>query len=104
MILVDAGVIIDYLRAVDPRLGPLFRSLPVAICGVTRAEILHGARSQADRQHFVILLDAFQQVLIPDPLWNTVGDHLATLRGSGLTIPFPDAVVATVALANDVEL
>lgn len=42
MILVDAGVLIDFLRIKDPKLGRLFRSEPVAICGVTRAEILAG--------------------------------------------------------------
>ena len=39
MILVDAGVLIDFLRTKDPKLVRLFRSLPVAVCGVTRAEI-----------------------------------------------------------------
>jgi predicted nucleic acid-binding protein len=45
MILVDASVIVDYLRTADPRLGALFHSLPLAVCGVTRAEMLHGVRN-----------------------------------------------------------
>jgi predicted nucleic acid-binding protein len=50
MILVDAAVLIEYQRTADAKLAALFRSLPVAICGVTRAEILRGARNPADRQ------------------------------------------------------
>jgi predicted nucleic acid-binding protein len=104
MILVDAAVIIAYQRTADPKLAALFRSLPVAICGVTRAEILRGAGNPADRQQLLILLNAFQQVSIPDALWDAVGENLAMLRAAGVTVPFPDAVLTTVALANDIEL
>ena len=44
MILVDASVLIDFLRTKEPKLDGLFRSLPVAVCGATRVEILAGAR------------------------------------------------------------
>lgn len=33
-------MLIDFLRTKDAKLNTLFRSLPVAVCGVTRAEIL----------------------------------------------------------------
>lgn len=62
MILVDAVVIIAYLRTADANLLALFRSLPSAICGVTRAEVLHGARGLTDRQRLLVLLNAFHQV------------------------------------------
>jgi predicted nucleic acid-binding protein len=104
MILLDSGVIIDFLRIQDAKLAALFRSLPVAVCGVTRAEILHGSRSAADRQKLVVFLNAFQQVAIPDVLWNAVGDSLAALRRNGITVPFPDAIIATVGIENDFEV
>jgi predicted nucleic acid-binding protein len=104
MILVDSGVLIDFLRTQDAKLDALFRSLPVAICGVTRAEILHGARSSADRGRLLIFLGAFQQVPFAEPLWDLVGDNLAALRASGVTVPFPDAVLATLAIDNDIEV
>ncbi len=62
MILVDSGVLIDFLRTKDAKLAALFRSLPVAVCGATRAEILCGARSSADGQRLVVFLSPFQQV------------------------------------------
>jgi predicted nucleic acid-binding protein len=104
MILVDAGVLIDFLRTKDAKLGRLFRSEPVAVCGVTRAEILAGARNSRDRQRLMQFLGAFQQVATPEPMWDLAGDTLAMLYAGGITIPFPDALVATIAIANDLEV
>ena len=80
MILVDASVLIDYLRGKDPKLLVLVPALPLAVCGVTRAEVLCGSRNPADRQKLLATLAAFQYLPIPDPLWDTVGDNLAALR------------------------
>jgi predicted nucleic acid-binding protein len=33
-----------------------------------------------------------------------VGDNLAALRRGGITVPFPDTVIATVGIENDVEV
>lgn len=104
MILLDSGVIIDFLRSMDAKLAALFRSLPVAVCGVTRAEILHGSRSAADRQRLVVFLNAFQRVSIPDSLWDAVGNNLAALRTNGIAVPLPDAVIATAGIENDFEV
>lgn len=104
MILVDSGVLIDYLRTKDARLATLFHSLPVALCGVTRAEILSGARNIRDRKRLFAFLQGFKPVPIPEPLWDRAGDLLAALRAAGVTVPFADAVIAAVALENQIEL
>ena len=104
MILVDTSVVIAYQRTSDSKLENLFRTLPVAICGITRAEVLHGARTPANRANLLVLLSAFQQLAIPDSLWDTVGDRLAELRASGVVVPFTDVVIASVAISNDIEL
>jgi predicted nucleic acid-binding protein len=46
----------------------------------------------------------FAQVAIPDTIWDTVGDALAALRAAGVTVPFPDAVLACVAITYGLEL
>jgi predicted nucleic acid-binding protein len=74
MILVDAGVLIDFLRLKDAKLAGLFRSLPLAICGVTRAEVLAGARGDKDRQRLFTFLGAFQPTSMPDSTWDVVGE------------------------------
>src|SRR5262245_51716138 len=104
MILADSTIVIDYLRTGDPKIVTLFQAHNAAICGITRAEVLNGARDPAHRVRLLAALNSFHQVPIPDSLWDEVGDNLAALRSAGVTVPFPDAVIATVAIANDIEL
>src|SRR5438309_6093955 len=99
MILVDSNVLIEFLRTKDAKLDRLFRSSPVAICGVMRAEILCGARNPRDRQRLETFLSRFQQLAIPEVLWDKVGDNLAALQAKVITIPFPDVVIATLGIA-----
>lgn len=104
MILVDTSVVIDWERGKDIKLQALMPSLPVAVCGVTQAELLQGSRDPAHRHKLLADLAAFQFVPIPDSLWITVSDNLATLRSEGLTVPLPDAVIATLGIPNDIEV
>jgi predicted nucleic acid-binding protein len=104
MILVDASVLIDALKGKDPKLAHLFTTLPVAICGVTLAEVLHGAR---DANHYKKLENAlakFPWIASGDNIWNPLAHHLFLLRTNGITVPFQDVVLATVAIANDIEV
>jgi predicted nucleic acid-binding protein len=104
MILVDTSVVIDWSRGKDLKLRQLMLSLPVAICGVTQAEILHGSRDPAHRKKLVADLATFQFVPIPDALWIKVGDNLAALRSNGVTVPLPDAIIATLGIENGIEV
>jgi predicted nucleic acid-binding protein len=104
MILVDTGVLIDFLRTKDPKLDQLFRKELVAVCGVTRAEILAGYRNARDRQRLLRFLARFHLALTLESYWDLVGDNLAALYAHGLTVPFPDAVIATVGIENDIEV
>ena len=49
-------------------------------------------------------LATFQFVPMPDVLWITVGDNLAALRFYGVTVPFADAVIATLGIENGIEI
>src|ERR1700685_2885574 len=104
MILVDASIIIAYERTGDPKLLHHFKAHVATLCGITRAEVLHGVRSPANPQRVVAALNLFPLATIPDALWDQVGDNLAALRAVGLRFPFPDVVLATVAIAYDIEL
>src|SRR5438445_4073541 len=84
MILVDTSVVIDWSQGKDAKLRALLPSLPVAVCGVTQAELLHGSRDPAHRQRLLDDLATIQLVPIPDALWITVGDNLAALRSNGI--------------------
>jgi predicted nucleic acid-binding protein len=104
MILVDTSVVIDYTRGRDPKLQALLLALPVAVCGVTRAEVLCGSRDPTHRRRLLTALTAFQELTIPDTIWDIVGDNLAALRLKGITVPLPDVVIATLGIENDIEV
>ena len=104
MILVDTSVLIDYTRGKDAKLVALLPTRPVATCGVVRAELLSGARDAKHRATLATLLATFQDIPIPDTLWNTVGDNLALLRTSGITVPLSDAVIASPGIDNNIEV
>jgi predicted nucleic acid-binding protein len=104
LILLDASVLIEYLRGRDPTLVQSFRTLPLGICGITRAEILHGSRNDADRSNLTIVLNRFRPIPIPDSLWDAVGNTLNELRHRGLTVPFTDVALAALAVHLDIEL
>jgi predicted nucleic acid-binding protein len=104
MILVDSSVMIDALRKPEPKLQNLFNTLRPAICGIVVAEVLHGARDAADYGKLITALAAFPKVAMPESQWETVGGHLWALRSKGVSVPFPDVVIATVAIENNIEL
>jgi hypothetical protein len=104
MILVDSTVLIDYFRTKDAKLLRQMKAEEGAVCGIVRAEILHGARDARHRARLRGALNALRQLSIPESLWDVVGDHLAALRAAGVTVPFTDAVIATLAMSLDIEL
>jgi predicted nucleic acid-binding protein len=104
MILVDTSVVIDLSRGKDAKLLALLPTLPTAVCGITRAEILHGARSTNDRLGLISLLAPFRLLTIPDLLWDQIGDNLASLASRGLGVSFQDVAIATTGIFHGVEL
>ena len=104
MVLVDTTVVIVYLRTRDLRLFSLFQAHTAAVTGIVRAEVLSGVRSPAELLQTPIVLDTFVQVDFPHTLWDRVGSNRAALRSSGLSVPFNDVVLATLAIELGVEV
>jgi predicted nucleic acid-binding protein len=104
VILIDTSIIIEFARGKDAKVTALLPTLSAAVCGVMRAEMLCGARDLGHRASLQTLLAAFHQLPIDDVIRDGVGDNLAALRTAGVTVPFSDAFIATVAIENDVEL
>lgn len=104
MILVDTSVVVEFLRTGDPAMRRLFVVHDAAICGVTRAEVLHGARSHEDIPRLIAGLNVFRNLPIPETLWDRIGENLARLRLAGLVVPFADAILASVAIHYGLEL
>ena len=104
MILVDTSVLVDYLRSPTDHALRVLEKNGAAICGVTRAEILAGARNPTDLDRIAGSLDVLEQVAVPEELWDLLGRNLSLLRAAGVTVPFADAMIATLAIENDLEL
>lgn len=104
MILLDSTVVITSLKTRGPRFRLLFASLNPVVSGVTRAEVLHGARDLAELASLQRTLDQFQQMAVPADIWDELGRNLCTLRLRGLIVPFPDALIATLAIPGRMEL
>jgi predicted nucleic acid-binding protein len=104
MILSDTGVLFNFLRTKDAKLAHLLRTHSVAICGAVRAEVLAGSRNPNDRQRLMTFLQPFHYVPLPESCWDRVGENLAVLYGAGVSVPFADAVIATLGIENNVEV
>jgi predicted nucleic acid-binding protein len=104
MILVASCVIFDYTRGKDTRLLGHFRSLPIGICGITRAEVLHGSRTASHRATLFALLNYFAQVRTPEVIRDAVGDNLAALGQSGITVPIQDVILTSIAIEGSFEV
>jgi predicted nucleic acid-binding protein len=104
MILLDTSVVIDLFRAQEDRVLDVILQHDAAICGVTRAEVLSGARDASHRVKLTAALDLFQTLLLPEGVWDHVGNNLATMRTSGITVPLADAILATVAMTSNIGL
>jgi len=104
MILIDTSVLVDYLRSPTDHVLHLFEEKSAAICGVTRAEILAGARNLSDLDRIASSLDVLDQIITAEEFWDLLGKNLSLLRAAGVTVPLADAMIATLALENDLEL
>lgn len=104
MTLVDTSVMIDALRRPDARLSALFVAAQATLCGITRAEVLHGAKDAADLRRLAATLDGFPQLPLTDRFWDSAGSNLMALRAAGVVVPFADVLIATLALEHGVEL
>ncbi|HYO24609.1 MAG TPA: PIN domain-containing protein [Lacipirellulaceae bacterium] len=104
MILLDASTIIDAVRARDSEFTRRLLSCDGGVCGVTRAEVLGGARNDRDRANLLTILNGFQQISLPDVIWDDAGALYSQLRSSGVTVPLVDAVIASMGLALNCEV
>ena len=100
MILADTNIIIGFWRKPDEDAARVFGTEDVAICGVVKAELLHGARSLEDCGRILRALSDFPYVDMREADWDSLGHHLWQFRSRGVAVPFQDAIIATLALSN----
>lgn len=104
MILADTNVIIDFWRHPDDETAHIFAAEDIAICGIVKAELLHGARNTEDCRRIMQALEEFPCLNMRETDWAILGLHLQKLRTHGATVPFQDAAIATLAIAHQVSV
>lgn len=104
MILADSNVMIDYFRSRDSELAKQIDSMPIALCGTVRAELLHGARSNEEIDDFLAAFKTFENLINDDYDWEGTGFLLQTLRTNGIQVPLADALIAFTAIKYDIPL
>ncbi len=104
MILVDTNVIIGFWRKPTPKAENIFLSEEVVICGVVKAELIHGAKSKNDIAKINEALSVFEYISISDSVWNALGPLLYQLRTNGITVPFQDALISALSIQEDLSI
>ena len=104
MILADSNILIDYYRNRESELAKKIDSLPVAICGVVKSEVLHGARTNEEIDNILESFTTFDLLHTDEYDFEGVGFMLQTLRENGITLPLADVMIAFCAMKYDVPL
>jgi predicted nucleic acid-binding protein len=104
VILADSSILIEWQRIPSIRTRQVIATEEAAVCGVTVAELLTGARNPVERQKTMALLGAFQRVAIEEPVWELAGDISAVLRVRGTPLNLADVVIAATAIHHSVPL
>ena len=108
MVLVDSSVWIEAARRdgsmeVKCGLEGLLEEFKAALCGVVWLEVLGGARS-GERERMNAYFSVLPRLPSPENAWDRAVEQAAKLGDHGLSIPWSDVLVATVALMHDVRV
>ena len=104
MVIVDSNIIINFWRHPDEETTKIFSTENIAICGVDKAELMHGARSLEDCRRILSALSDFPCLNMEPPDWTILGQNLYLLRYRGITLPFQDAIIATTAISHNASV
>jgi predicted nucleic acid-binding protein len=108
VILVDSSVWIEADNRRGSRealeLDALLERDEVATTDIVVAEVIQGAPTEAKFKQLLDMMSNLHYFHAGSENWHTAAELSFALRRQGLTTPLSDLVIATVALANDLEL
>ena len=104
MVLVDSSVWIEAARRDGSReikngIEGLLEEYQASICGLVWVEVLGGART-AERKRLTTYFSALPRLDTPESIWDQAVLSAAKLRDHGISVPWSDLLVATVAVTN----
>lgn len=104
MILFDSNVLIDFWRKPKELMKLGITPEKFSICGIVRAELLHGAQSEDEISDMLVFFESFTNLPNDEYDWEGTGFLLQTLRQNGIRIPLADTLIAFTAIKYDVPL
>ena len=104
MILVDTNIIVDLWKNETDIAAEVFNKESVCICGVVKSELMHGAYSEKNLEEISEKLGYIREVDISGDEWDEFGRFLYKLRINGLTLPYADALIAFIAIKNNLSV
>jgi len=104
MVLVDTRAWIEFFRrdgdpAVKLAMKALIEELEATLSGPVEMEFFGGARPH-ERRRIQRRFDILPYLTNDQKIWREAATHYATLRGKGVTVPWNDVLVATLALRH----
>ncbi len=105
MVLVDTSAWIEFFRrdgALEVKLAMrgLLDKFEATLCGPVEMEFLGGARPK-EKRRLQSWFGIIPYVLKDQKFWRQSADTFSRLRQTGLTIPWNDALIATITLKQD---
>ena len=104
MILVDTNITIDFWHNPSDTLKRAFTEETVAICGIIKVELMHGAESEEDLFIISEALTDFEYIPMDESIWDEVGKLHYLLRKGGITVPFQDVALCALSLRYNLPL
>jgi len=107
-ILIDTCAWVAFLRsgqgALAAQVAQALGDDAALLCGVTRTELLQGAKGAKEKQQLDFLFANVPCLPVDPSDWVTAGHTLQALRTQGITLPLTDALIATVAKRQGVPV
>lgn len=104
MILLDTNIIIDFWKNPKSKFEKIILENDVFICGVVKSELLHGARNTSSIGKILDAVSVFPELPLYKEFWIDLGFNLNILKTNGITVPFQDVMIATLAIKFQLKL
>jgi len=107
LFLLDTSVWLDVLPpggtnlSLRDRVDALLAADRVAITGMVRLELLGGARTDREWDQLNNHVSALHQLTVENDIWQEAARMGFQLRRQGVTVPFTDLTIGTVAIDTD---
>ncbi len=105
-LLVDTSIWIEYFKG-EKGVQKIIndnKNYKIFITGPVITELILGIKTQKEKKRFAMCINALPKLQISDNDWIAAGNIGNSLRKKGVTIPLPDLIIYSIAIANDCAL